>query len=176
MMWKDRLSGYSTPATHSQPPSRPRSQSPSPATARKASHLAPLAGITQRPGFSPRSSSLSLISNVSASSRAGRDVVPGNNHLEGGGDASSAEQVDVTRILETLESILSSIPRRSTQRTSHDRGVLDGGDTQPKRSSLVLNQAAGIGFERKSLQEFVQVDEKDRRKQDDDGRSSHDCM
>lgn len=57
-MWKERLSGYSTPSTL--PPSRPRSQSPAP---RAGSHLAPW-DASRRPNLSPRSSSLSLISSA----------------------------------------------------------------------------------------------------------------
>lgn len=59
IMWKDRLSGH--PTSSGVPSPRHRSQSPG---VRAPSHLAPY----QRPTFSPRSSSLSLISNASTSS------------------------------------------------------------------------------------------------------------
>ena len=61
-MWLDRLSGHSTPSA-TPPASRPYS----PAPPRRPSHLAP-SSAAQRPGFSPRSSSLSLVSNDSTTS------------------------------------------------------------------------------------------------------------
>lgn len=61
-MWLDRLSGHSTPSA-TPPASRPYS----PAPLRRPSHLAP-SSAAQRPGFSPRSSSLSLVSNDSTTS------------------------------------------------------------------------------------------------------------
>lgn len=66
-MWLDRLSGHSTPTptpTPSAPSSSKRSYSPG---ARRSSNLAPLIP-SQRPGFSPRSSSLSVLSNDSTTS------------------------------------------------------------------------------------------------------------
>jgi hypothetical protein len=62
-MWLDRLSSHSTPSGSPPPPTN---RAFSPAT-RRASHLAPSSG-SQRPGFSPRSSSLSLASNDSSTS------------------------------------------------------------------------------------------------------------
>lgn len=59
-MWLDRFSGHSTPSA-TPPASRPYS----PAPPRRPSHLAP-STAQQRPGFSPRSSSLSLVSNDSS--------------------------------------------------------------------------------------------------------------
>ncbi|KAI1083622.1 Vps52-domain-containing protein [Whalleya microplaca] len=62
-MWLDRLAGQaSTPS--SQPGSRPYS----PAPRRSASGLGPYITSQQRPGFTPRSSSLSLASNDSSTS------------------------------------------------------------------------------------------------------------
>ncbi|KAG9231395.1 Sac2 family-domain-containing protein [Amylocarpus encephaloides] len=66
-MWLDRLSGHSTPAatpSGSPPPSTRRAYSPAP---RRSSNLAP-PSTAQRPGFNPRSSSLSLTSNDSTTS------------------------------------------------------------------------------------------------------------
>lgn len=61
-MWLDRLSSHSTPAGSPPPPSH-RGISPAP---RRPSHLAPSG--PPRPGFSPRSSSLSLASSESNAS------------------------------------------------------------------------------------------------------------
>lgn len=65
-MWLDRLSGHSTPS-NAPPPPHNRSYSPLP---RRSSHLAPPAA-SKRPGFSPQSSTLSLVSNDSTSSLLG---------------------------------------------------------------------------------------------------------
>lgn len=54
-MWLDRFSGHSTPS--GSPPRQGRAYSPAPQ--RRSSHLA-LAPLPLRPGYSPRSSSLSL--------------------------------------------------------------------------------------------------------------------
>jgi hypothetical protein len=62
-MWLDRLSSHSTPSGSPPPPTN-RAFSPA---SRRASHLAP-SGAPQRPGFSPRSSSLSLASDGSSAS------------------------------------------------------------------------------------------------------------
>ena len=60
-MWLDRLSNHPTPSAS--PPMGPnRSFSPAP---RRPSHLAP--GLSQRPGYSPRSSSLSVVSRANSS-------------------------------------------------------------------------------------------------------------
>ncbi|RDW91073.1 Vps52-domain-containing protein [Coleophoma crateriformis] len=61
--WTDRLSGHSTPSG-SPPPPLNRAQL---AQIRRTGHLAPASAV-QRPGFSPRSSSLSLASNDSSTS------------------------------------------------------------------------------------------------------------
>ncbi|KAI0014248.1 Vps52-domain-containing protein [Xylariaceae sp. FL0662B] len=62
-MWLDRLAGQ-TSSTSSPPGSRPYS----PAPRRSASGLGPYITSQQRPGFTPRSSSLSLASNDSSTS------------------------------------------------------------------------------------------------------------
>lgn len=61
-MWLDRLSSNSTPSGSPPPPTN-RAYPPG---ARRQSHLGPAGG--NRPGFSPRSSSLSLASNDSTTS------------------------------------------------------------------------------------------------------------
>ncbi|KAI9789190.1 MAG: hypothetical protein M1816_006324 [Peltula sp. TS41687] len=96
-MWKDRLSGRSTP---SGAPPRYRSQSPAP---RASSHLAPSAPYTQRPSLSSRSSSLSLISNQSTS-------LPLTTHISNGSalkhSLSDGTAVNVANPLDILENIL----------------------------------------------------------------------
>ncbi|KAI1348710.1 Vps52-domain-containing protein [Xylaria sp. FL0043] len=62
-MWLDRLAGNASPAP-SQPPSRPYS----PAPRRPSSGLGPYLTSQQRPGLTPRSSSLSLASTDSSTS------------------------------------------------------------------------------------------------------------
>ncbi|KAI0597448.1 Sac2 family-domain-containing protein [Biscogniauxia sp. FL1348] len=108
-MWLDRLAGQSV----SPAPSQPGSRAYSPAPRRSASGLGPYITSQQRPGLTPRSSSLSLASNDSsassllASSRrangsnlkqsttvyAGPDPVEVLNTLLGNG-AEDAEAVD----------------------------------------------------------------------------------
>ncbi|KAI5926214.1 Sac2 family-domain-containing protein [Camillea tinctor] len=63
-MWLDRLAGQSGSPT----PSQPGSRSYSPAPRRSASGLGPYITSQQRPGLTPRSSSLSLASNDSSAS------------------------------------------------------------------------------------------------------------
>lgn len=73
-MWLDRLSGTSTPAPRPNASSTPQSRSYSPAP-RRSSRLLPQAG-PQRPNFSPRSSSLSAVSNDSTTSLLGNSRKP----------------------------------------------------------------------------------------------------
>ena len=107
-MWKDRLSGRSTPSGL---PPRYRSQSPAP---RASSHLAPSALYTQRPNLSSRSSSISLISNQSTSSLLLSTHLSNESALK----HSSGDRpvVDVTNPLNTLERILSEPAEDSDKR------------------------------------------------------------
>lgn len=73
-MWLDRLSGASTPAPRPSASSTPQSRSYSPVP-RKSSRLLPQTG-PQRPNFSPRSSSLSAVSNDSTTSLLGNSRKP----------------------------------------------------------------------------------------------------
>lgn len=73
-MWLDRLSGTSTPAPRPNASSTSQSRSYSPVP-RKSSRLLPQAG-PQRPNFSPRSSSLSAVSNDSTTSLLGNSRKP----------------------------------------------------------------------------------------------------
>lgn len=110
-MWKDRLSGRSTP---SGVPPRYRSQSPAPRAS--SSHLAPSLPSFQRPNLSPRSSSLSLISNPSTSS------LPLPTHLSNGSalrhSSGDGPAIDVPNPLGILEKILGEPVEDSGKRLS----------------------------------------------------------
>ena len=94
-MWLDRLSSHSTP-TGSPPPAN-RSYPP---PGRRPSHLAPISN-PQRPGFSPRSSSLSLVSSDSTTS-----LLAASRKPNGSGLRQSSTVPDVTDPLEVLERLL----------------------------------------------------------------------
>lgn len=94
-MWLDRLSSHSTPS--GSPPPSNRSYSPA---QRRPSHLAP-ASAAQRPGFNPRSSSLSLVSNDSATS-----LLASSKRPNGSGLKQTSTVPDVADPLQVLEKIL----------------------------------------------------------------------
>jgi vacuolar protein sorting-associated protein 52 len=101
-MWLDRLSGHSTPAgTPSASPPPPANRSYSPA-ARRPSQLGP-ATSAQRPGFNPRSSSLSLHSNDSTSS-----LLASSRRPNGSGLKQSVTVADAPDPLDVLEKLLGS--------------------------------------------------------------------
>ena len=87
-MWLDRL--HSTPSASS-PPLTTRSAAP-----RRPSHLAP-SSAPQRPGFNPRSSSLSLASNESTTS-----LLASSRRPNGSGPKQSYAGPDPLNILERL--------------------------------------------------------------------------
>jgi vacuolar protein sorting-associated protein 52 len=95
-MWLDRLSSHSTPSGSPPPPAN---RSYSPAT-RRPGHLAPTSG-PQRPGFSPRSSSLSLVSNDSTTS-----LLASSKRPNGSGLRQSSTVADVAEPLAVLERLL----------------------------------------------------------------------
>lgn len=118
-MWLDRLSGHVTPATPtaSTPSSTKRSYSPG---ARRTSNLAPSAP-TQRPGFAPRSSSLSVLSNDSTTS-----LLSSSRRPNGSGLKQSATAVDVPGPLEVLQSIVGSgIPSQSVELAGNNEAYGD---------------------------------------------------
>lgn len=94
-MWLDRLSGHSIP---NNPPSQPhgRSYSPNP---RRPNHLAPPT-VSPRPAFSPRSSSLSLVSNDSTTSLLGSSKRPNGSGLK-----HSTNATDYPEPLQVLEKL-----------------------------------------------------------------------
>ncbi|PMD47410.1 Vps52-domain-containing protein [Hyaloscypha variabilis F] len=99
-MWLDRLSGHSTPTPSASPPP-PTNRSYSPA-ARRPSHLGP-AVAAQRPGFNPRSSSLSLHSNDSTTS-----LLASSRRPNGSGLKQSVTVADAPNPLDVLEKLLGS--------------------------------------------------------------------
>ena len=101
-MWLDRLSGHSTPAatpSASPPPPANRAYSPAP---RRPSYLGP-ASAAQRPGFNPRSSSLSLNSNDSTTS-----LLASSRRPNGSGLKQSVTVPNAPDPLEVLENLLGS--------------------------------------------------------------------
>ena len=99
-MWLDRLSGHSTPtATPSGSPPPPANRSYSPAS-RRPSHLAPTSAA-QRPGFNPRSSSLSVASNDSTTS-----LLASSRRPNGSGLKQSVTVEDGPNPLEVLGKLL----------------------------------------------------------------------
>lgn len=137
-MWLDRLSGHSTPAplSPSPSPSAPQSRSYSPA-GRRPSHLLPQTGA-QRPGFSPRSSSLSLVSNDSAAS------LLGNARKTNGSTLKQATAVaNYVEPLEVLNKLLGADIRSSTGAA---KSIINGND----------GFAEGLDFEDLTLHEIAE--------------------
>ncbi|KAL3428381.1 vps52 sac2 family protein [Phlyctema vagabunda] len=109
-MWLDRLSGQSTPSAS--PPPHSRSYSPA---GRRPSHLAPTTAA-QRPGFTPRSSSLSLVSNDSTTS-----LLASSRKTNGSTLKQSTTIADPPNPLEVLEKLLGS--EHVGEVTRKDNGV-----------------------------------------------------
>ncbi|CZR62370.1 related to SAC2 protein [Phialocephala subalpina] len=117
-MWLDRLSGHSTPAatpSGSPPPPANRAYSPAP---RRQSHLAP-ASAAQRPGFNPRSSSLSINSNDSTTS-----LLSSSRKPNGSGLKQSVTAPDVADPLEVLEKLLG--PEGNAPDVSKPKSTVNG--------------------------------------------------
>jgi vacuolar protein sorting-associated protein 52 len=132
-MWLDRLSGHSTPS-NAPPPPHNRSYSPLP---RRSSHLAPPAA-SKRPGFSPQSSTLSLVSNDSTTSLLGS-----SKKTNGSGLKQSTVINDYPEPLEVLQKLL----------RAESKG-LDIKDV-PRNSTGDLNLEDGVDFSGLSLQELA---------------------
>jgi hypothetical protein len=137
-MWLDRLSGHSTPAaTPSASPPPPTNRSYSPA-ARRPSHLGP-AAASQRPGFNPRSSSLSLNSNDSTTS-----LLASSRRPNGSGLKQSVTAADAPDPLQVLVKLLGSEGKGSSS-TSQANGY----GAEGEEFELELD------FENLSLREFA---------------------
>ncbi|OAQ71205.1 Vps52 / Sac2 family protein [Pochonia chlamydosporia 170] len=98
-MWLDRLAGGQSTASGQSTP-QPGSRSYSPLPRRTSSNLSPYV-TSQRAGHSPRSSSLSLVSNDSSTS-----LLPGSRRLNGSSLRQSSTVPNLADSLETLERLL----------------------------------------------------------------------
>ena len=141
-MWLDRFSGHSTPSG-SPPPPQQRSYSPGP---RRPTHLVP--GPAQRPGFSPRTSSLSIALNSNASTAS----LTSTSRLTNG--SALKQQItpppDVADPLEVLEKVVGL----SLHGDGVSNGISDNSVVLDKPTSLVEN----IDFDGLSLHDFAQGD------------------
>jgi len=108
-MWLDRLSGHSTPTPSASPP--PPANRPYSPAARRPSHLGP-AAAAQRPGFNPRSSSLSLHSNDSTTS-----LLASSRRPNGSGLKQSVTVADAPDPLGVLEKLLGSEGKETVPKT-----------------------------------------------------------
>jgi hypothetical protein len=132
-MWLERLAGQ--PGT-SNATSQPYNRSYSPAP-RRPSHLAPQSS-SQRPGLTPRSSSLSGVSNASTTSLLVSSTKPGGSGLK-----QSTTAADFPDPLETLRRLIGS----------ETTGEAYGPPSEPDAD---LDLGRNIEFGRLSLEEFTQ--------------------
>ncbi len=138
-MWLDRLSNQITPS--GPPPMNPnRSFSPAP---RRPSHLAP--GPSQRPGYSPRSSSLSVVSraNSSTSSLAAPGRIPNGSTLK----QEITPPPNSDDPLETLEQIVGSPLRKGDDQS--------GGSEEEESVERPPELVEDIAFDGQSLDDFA---------------------
>jgi vacuolar protein sorting-associated protein 52 len=142
-MWLDRLSGHSTPAatpSGSPPPPANRSYSPAP---RRPSNLAP-SFAAQRPAFTPRSSSLSLISNDSTTS-----LLSSSRRPNGSGLKQSVTAVNAPDPLEVLERLLGSEAKEKASSKSAN-------GPSANKNAVDYDYEAELDFDGLSLREIVQ--------------------
>ncbi|KAI9736037.1 MAG: hypothetical protein M1818_006213 [Claussenomyces sp. TS43310] len=169
-MWLDRLSGHSTP-NPSPPPSGPYRSLPS--ASRRPSHLAPQAAA-KGPRFSPRSSSLSLVSNDSTTSLLGN----GARKVNGSGLRQSATTANYPEPLEVLEKLLGAEPKVDSKNQkgraeSDDGEELDFGGLSLQEwagSELAVSDAAHV-YRAQTIEEY----EKEKAKFEDLHRSIRAC-
>jgi vacuolar protein sorting-associated protein 52 len=132
-MWLDRLSGHSTP---SNVPPQPHNRSYSPLP-RRSSHLAPPTS-SKRPGFSPQSSTLSLVSNDSTTS-----LLESSKKTNGSALRQSTTIADHPEPLEVLKKLLGAQGKDANIRDVSEDGV---GDLDPDEeldfSGLSLRELA----------------------------------
>lgn len=141
-MWLDRFSGHSTPSG-SPPPPQQRSYSPGP---RRPTHLAP--ALAQRPGFSPRTSSLSIAVNSNASTTS----LASTSRLTNG--SALKQQItpppDAADPLDVLEKVVGL----SLHRKNAGNGLSDNDTIFNKPTSLV----EVIEFDGLSLHDLAQAE------------------
>ena len=132
-MWLDRLSGHSTPSSApAQPHNRPYSPLP-----RRSSHLVPTT-VSKRPGFSPQSSNLSLVSNDSTTSLLG-----GSRKTNGSSLRQSTVVGDRIEPLEVLRKLLGADSKNVDLKDDLGYGARD------------LNFEEDLDFSGLSLQELA---------------------
>jgi hypothetical protein len=136
-MWLDRLGNQQTPS-NAPPPSQKRSYSP----ARRPSQLGP--GPSPRPGFSPRASSLSVVSGSNTSTAS----LPANARLPNGSALKQEITPPTDDPLKVLERIL-GIPLPKNE--EHD--IVEKPQEQLQERPEVFVE--GIDFGGKSLEEFA---------------------
>ncbi|MCJ1378697.1 hypothetical protein MMC17_001796 [Xylographa soralifera] len=138
-MWLDRLSNQPTPSG-SPPVGQNRSFSPAP---RRSMHLAP--GSLARPGYSPRSSSLSLVSRSNASNTS----LPGAARVSNG--STLKQQITPPEFVEDPLAILGKILGLSFNADDPINHGTEAGAVPAKPSGFVEN----IAFNGLSLQELA---------------------
>ncbi|KAL3955281.1 hypothetical protein ACCO45_010844 [Purpureocillium lilacinum] len=115
-MWLDRLAGVPG-STSGQSTPQPGSRPYSPLPRRTSSTLSPYV-TSQRPGHSPRSSSLSLVSNDSSTS-----LLASARRPNGSGLRQSSTISELPNSLETLEKLLRSPDGPATPAEAHTRAI-----------------------------------------------------
>lgn len=142
-MWLDRLSGHSTPAvTPSVTPAPTTNRAYSPAPRRTTSHLGP-ASAAQRPGFNPRSSSLSVHSNDSTTS-----LLASSRRPNGSGLKQSLAVLDAPNPLSVLEKLLGNDEKKVSETGAPDV-VVNGTKVSGEEDEFELD------FDGLSLRELV---------------------
>ncbi|KAI9816203.1 MAG: hypothetical protein M1827_001804 [Pycnora praestabilis] len=138
-MWLDRFSGHSTPSG-SPPPPQSRSYSPAP---RRSSHLAPGA-IQNRPGLTPRSSSLTPLPNNTTPSHQSFRASNGSALKY---SVANTPPSNIADPLQVLENIIGAPPK--LQRQTQGNGVYLAGSSRPAEIQ------EDVDFQALSLQDFV---------------------
>lgn len=138
-MWLDRFSGHSG----SPPPPQQRSYSPGP---RRPTHLAP--GPAQRPGFSPRTSSLSIAVNSNASTTS----LASTSRLTNG-SALKQQITPPPNVADPLD-VLEEVVGLSLHRRSASNGLSDDSTFLNKPTSLIDI----IEFDGLSLHDFARAE------------------
>ncbi|KAJ6444243.1 Vps52 / Sac2 family protein [Purpureocillium lavendulum] len=174
-MWLDRLAGAPpTTSGHSTP--QPGSRPYSPLPRRTSSTLSPYV-TSQRPGHSPRSSSLSLVSNDSSTS-----LLASARRHNGSGLRQSSTISDLPNSLQTLEKLLQPPDDTDTAAEAHTRAIVEGDvDYSVKFDGLSLKELVesgketeGASLSRRSSQTIPEY-EKDKSKFEDLHRSITAC-
>jgi hypothetical protein len=140
-MWLDRLSGHSTPSGSPSPYNNRNYPPPS----RRPSHLSPNPS-SNRPGISPRSSSLTLLSTPNDSTTSLPGTSRASNGVSQKQGASSSRPLGVLDPLDVLNSIIG--------KKCGENGVTDL-DAEAKPAQKPAQLVDTIDFEGRSLEEFV---------------------